>query len=304
MIPQFPDFEKLAIHHREDIHAITWQYDPYSDYNFTSLWIWDVDEQVAVSQLNGNIVVRFTGYAATDKPFYSFIGTNKVIHTAQELLAYSIGQGLEPVLKLIPEFVIHSESSLSELFLVAEDRDNMDYILSVPEWVQLEGANYKKHRKTIKKFKATHSEYNTCILDPKDACDQDKIRRCVQVWAEKKMTQGGEVKEELASIERLFTSAYVHDIGVLAIEISGVVVAIQIFEVVQRGYAVAHYYKADASFPGIFQYLDTETMRHLYERDVVHYNIEQDLGIEGLRSAKLDARPVHFLKKYTIRPRA
>jgi hypothetical protein len=303
MIPQFPQFETLSLEHKEDIHTITWQYEPYSDYNFTSLWIWDINEQVEVSQLHGNIIVRFTGYSATDKPFYSFIGTHEAVHTAQELLTYSLGNGLEPVLKLIPEFVITASPELVEKFSVAEDRDHLDYILSVPEWVELEGSAYKKHRKAMKKFTELHSGYETILLNPRDAQDQQRIRQCVQIWAEKKLKQGGEVGEELRSIERLFASAHVHDIGVVGIAIDGVVRGIQVFEIVQGGYAVAHYYKADPSFPGIFQYLDGETMRHLHEKNVVHFNIEQDLGIEGLRTAKLEARPVHFLKKYTIRPR-
>jgi hypothetical protein len=303
MIPQFPEFEKLSLAHKEDIHAITWQYEPYSDYNFTSLWIWDIDEEVEVSQLHGNIIVRFTGYGAADKPFYSFIGTNEVVNTSQELLTYSIGKGLKPELQLIPEFVVNASPELSQHFTVSEDRDHIDYILSVPEWVSLEGAAYKKHRKAMKKFIDHHDDYETILLNPRDAQDQQKIRNCVAVWAEKKIKQGGEVGEELASIERLFKSAHDHDIGVVAIAISGIVRAIQVFEVVQHQYAVAHYYKADPSYPGIFQYLDGQTMRHLHERDVVHFNIEQDLGLQGLRTAKLDARPVHFLKKYTIRPR-
>lgn len=302
MIPQFPTFEKLSLAHRDDIHAVTWQHEPYSDYNFTSLWVWDVEEQVEVSAIHDNIAIRFSGYQKGEQPFYSFLGTEQVVATASELLAYSVGQGLEAELKLVPQCVIDAGGEvLMEAFQVVEDRDHLDYILSVPGWVSLDGPEYKKHRKAVRKFVDTHDSFQTVILDPANREDQERIRTCVVRWAAQKNTSDLDQERELLSLERLFLSAAEHDVSIVGIELEGIIHAVQIFEIVQQGYAIAHFFKADTSFPGIFQYLDTETMKQLHDRGVMHYNIEQDLGIEGLRTAKMDARPVHFLKKYTIR---
>jgi len=39
----------------------------------------------------------------------------------------------------------------------------------------------------------------------------------------------------------------------------------------------------------------------LLARGYTHMNIQQDLGMEGLRNAKLALKPAYFLKKYSVR---
>lgn len=76
MIPQFPEFKIVEVGDREAVESHTHRYPPYSDFNFTSLWAWDTSNERMISELNGNLVVRFTDYA-TNEPFLSFLGTNK-----------------------------------------------------------------------------------------------------------------------------------------------------------------------------------------------------------------------------------
>ena len=46
------------------------------------------------------------------------------------------------------------------------------------------------------------------------------------------------------------------------------------------------------------------TALHLEKRGVKYFNIEQDLGIDGLRKWKTSYQPVFFLKKYKITPKS
>src|SRR3989344_1313301 len=102
MIPTFPKFKNLELGDRADIESLTKKFQPYSDYNFTSLWCWDTYGQIQVSKLHGNLVIRFTDYL-TGEPFYSFMGTIDVDHTVSELLKLSHNQSLTTALRLIPE---------------------------------------------------------------------------------------------------------------------------------------------------------------------------------------------------------
>src|SRR3989338_2938897 len=56
MIPQFPQFKRVEITDREAVEAHTHKYEPYSDFNFTSLWAWDTNGERMISELNGNLV--------------------------------------------------------------------------------------------------------------------------------------------------------------------------------------------------------------------------------------------------------
>jgi len=88
MIPTFPKFKSLELSDRAEVERFTSRHPPYSDYNFTSLWCWDIYERVLLSQLDGNLIVRFTD-DATGEPFYSFFGYNTASSTklAEKLIS-------------------------------------------------------------------------------------------------------------------------------------------------------------------------------------------------------------------------
>jgi hypothetical protein len=121
MIPAFPDFKKVEVTDREAVEAHTHKYEPYSDFNFISLWAWDTSGERMISELNGNLVVRFTDYS-TNEPFLSFLGTNETEHTARTLIDYCKENGLPTTLKLMPEISVKNirpRASLAYLRLAA-----------------------------------------------------------------------------------------------------------------------------------------------------------------------------------------
>ena len=77
--------------------------------------------------------------------------------------------------------------------------------------------------------------------------------------------------------------------------------AFTIEEVLPDAYAICHFWKADSSRAGIFDFLMQEKARHLETLGVQFLNYEQDLGVPALRTAKSSFRPVRFLKKFTAR---
>src|SRR6185295_15686005 len=103
----------------------THQFPPYSDFNFVSMWSWDIKGDMRICQLHGNLVVRFTDYI-TGEPFYSFLGNHEVNDTARQLLELSKKEGFELALKLVPEESIKHLDNMT--FHIVEDRDHFDYI--------------------------------------------------------------------------------------------------------------------------------------------------------------------------------
>lgn len=75
MIPEFPKFKHIELIDKEEIEQITHKYPPYSDFNFVSMWSWDIKGEIRISKLNNNLVVRFTDYLSGN-PFFSFLGDN------------------------------------------------------------------------------------------------------------------------------------------------------------------------------------------------------------------------------------
>ena len=60
-----------------------------------------------------------------------------------------------------------------------------------------------------------------------------------------------------------------------------------------------HIEKADTAYDGSFTIINQEFVAHLPEQ-YVRINREEDLGLEGLRKAKLSYYPMKILEKHTV----
>ena len=63
---------------------------------------------------------------------------------------------------------------------------------------------------------------------------------------------------------------------------------------------VVHVEKANASIQGLYPFINQQFLVNAWQ-GAKYVNREQDLGIEGLRKAKLSYNPVHFIEKFTVR---
>ena len=77
------------------------------------------------------------------------------------------------------------------------------------------------------------------------------------------------------------------------------VVAFALGERLNRNTAVCHFEKADPFAEGLYQLVNREFARLLFQ-DCTFINREQDLGDMGLRNAKLSYHPVKLQKKYLV----
>lgn len=299
VLPIFPEMKHLELSDREMIERYVEQFPPYSDFNFTSLFCWDTENTVRVAELNGNLIVKFQDYTEDDM-FYSLLGENRLRETIDSVLEYARKEDIYD-LKLIPEFVVKNLKRKKGL-AITEDRDHRDYILSVEDHVRQEGTKFHAKRRKIRRFLEEHGDdLDMRIL----ALGEEQVRRDVlkvfDNWAESQNRHDHEVASERQAIERLLN--HYHDMAITPFgKYHGRnLVGFLFIEIVGNDYAIGHFEKADAEKDGAFQYLQHQILLYLYDRGVKFYNIEQDLGLEGLRRSKKAMNPVHFLKKYTIK---
>ena len=297
MIPQFPQFKKIELSDKEDVEKFTHQYPPYSDFNFVSMWSWDIRDEVQISQLNGNLVVLFNDYL-TDESFYSFLGNHKVNDTVKVLLDLSLKQNKNCQLKLLPEESIKNLNQ--ELFIVEEDRDHFDYIFDVEKLSVYTGSDYAVKRTEVRRFLKKNEFIESRLIDISETKIKSDILRLNYDWLEHKKLKDPyfDIKNELIAIDRFLNSKYKGRSCNIGIFCQNSLIGYSVNELVSNDYAIGHFFKTNKH--GSFEYLMKETSKYLSENNIKFLNFEQDLGINGLKKSKLSYRPVNFLKKYSI----
>ncbi len=300
MISKFPKFKSLSLKDKKSIELITSTFPPYSDFNFISMWAWNIDNAIEISILNNNLVVKFQNYSSADL-FYSFIGKNKPINTAQKLLNLSIKKGLNSTIRLIP-FHNFSESEIYELkkdYYVYEDLSHNDYILDVKKLVAMEGKALHQKRKLLNRFLKSY-ESRVIFKSLSDQGVKDEILNFSYSWEKNRNIKMIDAKNELRAIKMLFTLPKLLNVFVQCVYVNDSMVGFTVFEIIKNQYAVSNFQKGDIIYKGIYEFLYSNMANFLAEKGCKYINIQQDLGIEGLRRSKLDYRPISFLKKYLI----
>lgn len=300
MIPDFPQFKTLELSDREAILEITSKFLPYSDFDFGSMWSWDYSGKMLISTLYGNFVMKFTDYITGDY-FYTFIGSNSVNETAAELLQHAQEIGIQTELKLIPESV---KGLLNiELFTIEDDPDNVDYIVSVSNLATYEGHELAAKRRAVSQFLRKAPESTFAVINLESRITRDQITNLFISWQEQKRSTGEDDNEhEFVAMQRCIDSSKNLELIATGLYIGDTLAAFWILGILGNGYSISHFEKADTkTYQGIFPYFKMETAKFLQSEGVEFINLEQDLGIEGLRQSKKAYAPVLFLKKYKIR---
>ena len=279
MIVKYPNFSKLDISHKQEIKALVSQFPPYSDFNFTSLFCWDIDGTTEISDLNGNLVIKMDDYI-TGEPVYSILGKQDVDRSLAVLL------NLTPSLKLVPADVIGSIHFPSS-FEVAEDRDQFDYIYPLAAQVDLAGGHNKIKRNKISKFVRTyHEDLSLKKMQFNDPTTKHEVDQILLGWSSERHRNNDEVRREAAAIEKLFRYGEHLTLVGIKVFLANTFVGFSINEIVQMDYAICHFQKSILTFENIDVFLSNLAAKELKHFGCKYTNWEQDLGIPGLRRLK------------------
>lgn len=181
----------------------------------------------------------------------------------------------------------------ADKYIFEENRDAFDYIYLQSDLAELSGKKYHSKRNHISAFsKANEWEYRP--ITPDNIRD---IRLCAEQWysensgrADKYMLcEKRGVGIILDNMERL-------NIKGGAVYVGGKAVAFTLGSAVTNEVFDIHIEKALADYAAAYTVINREFAKTLSEYKYI--NREDDMGLEGLRKAKLSYKPAILLKKY------
>lgn len=199
------------------------------------------------------------------------------------------------------EMVDYVHSNYGDKFEYIEERDLFDYIYDAESLRTLAGRKNQKKRNHINYFlKEYEGRFESRLLD---IADFDDCRALLDKWKVQKEDSDAEVDDgEYVAIEKIFNNYdKLRDrVKVFGIYVDGALEAFSIGEKLKPNMALIHIEKANPEIRGLYPYINQKFLVDEFP-DVEFVNREEDLGIEGLRKAKLSYHPVRFAEKYTVR---
>lgn len=292
--PTFPGFKPFELSDKAEVEAITHQFPPYSDFDFASLWAWDVRNEMAWAVFDDALVIRFADYI-TGAPFLTFIGGRDPNAVAESVLGLSVKNGWGGTLKLVPSCC----AALLDRgrFKVEASTDHRDYLYDLEKHRDLSGERLKGQRNRANKFARSYPHHLARWLDIEDEADRANLMSLWDRWAE---NRGTDIPGEAAAFGRLLEARASFDLRVVGLLVYESVVAFNLVVLMPSGYCNSLYSKADKTFVGSNAMLTRESARLLLGIGCLIENWQQDLGLPGLRAAKRHFAPDGYLVKCNV----
>ncbi|MDR0842721.1 MAG: phosphatidylglycerol lysyltransferase domain-containing protein [Acidobacteriota bacterium] len=188
-----------------------------------------------------------------------------------------------------PEFVSR--------FSVHEERSYAQYLYRTEDLAELRGRKYSKKRNLIAQARNSYVwELHSLTEELTGKCFEvlESIRE-----QEQPLVEGMLVREldalgtTLRNIRRLGQQG-------LLVTVDGRPAAFAIFEAINPTTVTVHFERALRSYKGLYQVVNQETARIVQSQGFEFINREEDVGDEGLRSAKMSYHPCELVPAWEL----
>ena len=298
-------FHRLSLSDREAMQAVTLPSGRRNcNYNFANLVGWQFLFGTELCMLENTVVLRYT-----------FDGQRAYMVCTLEALSLELVEALLDDSKGDLTLIGLEDSQVEQLSMIrsAEGRllprgrkngqwsisveplrDQYDYIYRRTNLATLHGRHLDAKRNHIHRFRAEHPDFEYRPLTPEFF---DECRRLTEIWQEEK---GGSdtIDAEKQVMETIFSNWYALGMIGGSIFVDGRMVAFTYGSAVTTDTFDVCVEKANRHVEGAFAIINQQFAEHLPEQ-YVYLNREEDMGISGLRQAKLSYHP-EILLTYNV----
>ena len=285
-------FHQLTLSDREAVQAVTLNAERRNcNYTFANLVGWQFWYYTEVCVLNNVVVLRYTHEG--ERAY--MVCTSKDI--SKELLDTLLddSQGNLTIIGLEDSQATQLYTLHSKLSTIIEPvRNQYDYIYRRTDLAELHGSHLNAKRNHIHRFSAEHPDFEYRPLTPELF---DECRRLTEIWYEEK-----EFSETIDAEHRVMETIFSNwdALGMIggSIFVDGQMIAFTYGAAVTTDTIDICVEKADRRIEGAFAIINQQFAEHLPEQ-FVYLNREEDMGIPGLRQAKLSYHP-EILLTYNV----
>ncbi len=270
-----------------------------SEMTFTNLFMWRNSYKFRYTEIEGLLCIIAVPEGGEPFAFMPVGNTNPeaMAGAIEQLKGYFSEHGWQLQFKRVYEEALDAFKPFVSLEAdVQHDRASSDYVYLASDLIGLKGKKFDGKRNHINKFKKLY-EYEYAAIDKTNIEDCHKI---METWCRERNCTGDDdfYREKVANSELLDNYEVLGCKGAL-VKVNGSSEAFTVGEMLNRDTAVIHIEKANAKVNGLYTFINQQFCENEWQ-NTQYINREQDLGIEGLRKAKLSYNPVRLVNKYTV----
>ena len=191
------------------------------------------------------------------------------------------------------------ETLYPDQFYFQPDRDSYDYVYSVEALAELKGKKLQRKRNHCNRFYLVH---HGCTTEPITEENTPEVTAMLEDWYAAKLAADPTASFylEQAAIARALQHREALGMEGLLLRYKGKIIAMTMGSALSEDTFDIHFEKAVEGYDGAYAAINREFARYLREKypKLQWLNREDDMGIEGLRKAKLSYCPDRLIEKW------
>ena len=214
----------------------------------------------------------------------------------QQLLKIAKKEGSDYPLEIID---IQTKNWISKNYPKLElipHREYFDYVYLAADLAELPGSSYSKIRNRLNKFNRNYSY----IIEKIKNENMGEVKTFLKRWCLWKDCGSDPLLEnEKKAIMYSIANFLELELSGIAILIDEKIEAIAVYEKMSPDTIVVHYEKGSPDYDGVYKAINSETAK-LVQKEFKFINRGPDMGLTGLRRAKMSYRPHHMVEVYHV----
>ena len=267
----------------------------HSDNTFTNMVCWNHFARYTYAFVEKNVILASTIDGVTR--FRQPIGPrNPALLKSLIRLASDVSDN-EPIVLIDPDTALWMREVCPGINLVP-DRDHYEYVYRSTDLAELPGKNYLTIRRQVNKFRKNCNH----VVEPITRENWEEVKRFLIEWCEWKGCESGDPVLAHEKEAVFFAIDHLDELPLrgLVIRVFSKIGAMSLFEPLNADTALVHFEKGLPDCDGIYKAINAETASRLADR-FAFINRESDLGVPGLREAKMRYHPDHMVEVFSMK---
>ena len=264
------------------------------EYSFVNLYMWGRQKAAFL----GDHLVFFSQF--NRKSVYLFpVGTDDKKPVLEAIMEDARQRGIPcRITGLTPSDCDLLEGLFPGKFRFHPDRDSFDYVYDINDLADLAGRKFQRKRNHLNRFLSAHPDHR---LVPITGENLPVVETLAARWYEMRLAADptGDFHMEKAALKKAL--AHMDELGLegLILYVGQEPVAMTLGSRLNETTFDIHFEKALDIADGAYAAINNGFAKHLREKypELLWLNREDDLGLEGLRKAKLSYNPHHMMEK-------